>query len=297
MKRLPEACVLLSIAARALMTLGFSAMLFLAAGCTGELRFNHEFTPVVADSVLNANSRYKELCAIGNARLYLVQEMEKDLPTHVRHDWLCLYKGDLRDHPIIKGNSNIFDDRTGLLLFSFWPRGIERDLGPHWLGNGRDERSAREVGITVLAQDRRVILFLDQRYTGGGSGGHRDLIVREYVVVEDGRASVTDACRIITDLNVGYPRFYGGDTWSPGCMFYSHSFDHAVTVEGDKLVVRYRRQQFDLRIIFASDSAVTPKPGPTSMWGERFTYNEFVVPRGVRVRETREKDELRLASP
>lgn len=245
------------------------------------LRLNTEFVPIVADSVLNDRYYYQLISMIGETRLYFLQDKQKRSP-----DLVCVYEGDLRGNQAIIDNTDIFYRKTGLQLFTFYPSGLQREFAGH-------ECSARKSGITVVKQPGRLILFLDQLFGSGGSGGHRELIARKYMIVENGKAKVTDGYSIVTNFRIGYPRFYGSDDWSKGSMSYYHCFGQEVSLDDNKLVVGFRKQEFELKPLFAAPDEVIPKP-EHGFWGERFRYNDFLLPREVEVQEICQREELQL---
>jgi len=113
------------------------------------------------------------------------------------------------------------------------------------------------------------------------------------MIVEDGKARVATDYSIITDFRLSYPRYYGGDEWAKGSVSYYHCFNHEVSVEDNKLVVSFRKHQFEIEPLFAAADEVTPKP-EHGFWGERFRYNEFLLPREAEVQEIYEREELQL---
>ncbi|MGB2809359.1 MAG: hypothetical protein WBC22_16575 [Sedimentisphaerales bacterium] len=265
-------------------------LVIVLGGCVGTrpantratiLRLNTEFVPIVADSVLNNRYYYKTICALGETRLYFLQDRQDSGP-----DMVCVYEGDLKSNPAVIDNTDIFYRKTGLQLFTFYPSGLQREFAGY-------ECSARQAGITVVKQDRRLALFLDQLFSRGGSGGHRELIARKYMIVENGKAEVTDGYSIVTNLRIGYPRSYGSGEWSKGSMSYYHCFDQEVSLEDNKLVVGFRKQEFELKPLFAAPDEVIPKP-EHGFWGERFRYNDFLLPREVEVHEICQREELQL---
>jgi hypothetical protein len=228
------------------------------------LRLNTEFVPIVADSVLNNRYYYKTISAMGETRLYFLQDRQESGP-----DMVCVYEGELRANQAIIDNEEIYYGRTGLQLVTFYPSGIDREFAGI-------EYTARKVGITVVKQPGRLALFLDQLFGAGGSGGHRELIARKYMIVENGKAKVTDGYSIVTNFRIGYPRSYGSGEWAKGSMSYYHCFDQEVSLEDNKLVVGFRKQEFELKPLFAAPDEVIPKPEQHEFWGERFRYNDFV---------------------
>jgi hypothetical protein len=76
-------------------------------------------------------------------------------------------------------------------------------------------------------------------------------------------------------------------------MSYSHCFDHEVALEHGSLAVRYRRHRFEHRPLFATPDEVEPKP-TNGFWGERFTYNEFLLPKAAQLHETQAHEILQL---
>ncbi len=245
------------------------------------LRLNTEFVPIVADSVLNNRYYYKTISAMGETRLYFLQDRQENGP-----DMVCVYEGDLKSNPAVIDNTDIFYRKTGLQLFTFYPGGLQREFAGY-------ECSARQAGITVVKQDKRFALFLDQLFIGGGSGGHRELIARKYMIVENGKAKVTAGYSIVTNFTIGYPRSYGSGEWAKGSMSYYHCFDQEVSLEDNKLVIGFRKQEFELKPLFAAPDEVTPKP-EHGFWGERFRYNDFLLPREVEVQEICQREELQL---
>ena len=265
-------------------------LVMVLGGCTGNrlantrataVRLNTEFVPIVADSVLNNRYYYKLISTIADTRLYFLQDKQKRSP-----DLVCVCEGDLRANQAIIDNEDIYYGRTGLQLVTFYPSGIDREFAGI-------EYTARKVGITVVKQDKRLVLFLDQLFSRGGSGGHRELIARKYMIVENGKAKVTDGYSIVTNFRIGYPRSYGSGEWSKGSMSYYHCFDHELSFEDNKLVVSFSKQEFELKPLFAAPDEVIPKP-EHGFWGERFRYNEFLLPREAEVQEIYEREELQL---
>ena len=265
-------------------------LVMVLGGCTGNrlantrataVRLNTEFVPIVADSVLNNRYYYKLISTIAETRLYFLQDKQKRSP-----DLVFVCEGDLRGNQAIIDNTDIFYRKTGLQLFTFYPQGLQREFAGY-------ECSARQAGISVVKQHRRLVLFLDQLFSRGGSGGHRQLIARKYLIVEDGKAKVTDGYSIVTNFRIGYPRSYGSGEWAKGSMSYYHCFDQEVSLEDNKLVVSFRKHRFEIEPLFAAADEVTPKP-EHGFWGERFRYNDFLLPREAEVQEICEREELQL---
>lgn len=275
----------------ALLALGVAALTAACAPRRGRhpqvknLRLNHEFAPMGANLILNDRYSCKVLCTVGKTRVYFLRETDRKKRAH---DIVCLYAGELKDHPAFRGNAKIHMVKSGLPMFLF-------NLWGNPEGFSGYECSLRQTGITIVKRRGRVVLFLDQLFSGGGSGGHRKLIARKYMVVENGKARVTSDYSIITHLRVGYPRNYGMNEWVPGSMSYSHRFGHRVFLKGNRLTVNCRQQRFDLKEIFKSANEVTPKP-KQGVWGEDFKYNDFIVPGAAQVRETKQRKEFQLRS-
>lgn len=265
------------------MVLGGCTMTRLANTRATTLRLNTEFVPSAADSVLNDRYYYQLISTIGETRLYFIQDKQDISP-----DLVCVYGADLRTDQAIIDNTDIFYQKTGLQLFKFYPSGLDRKFAETEYHCAR-----QEVGITVVKQDKRLVLFLDQLFGSGGSGGHRELIARKYMIVENGKAKVTDGYSIVTNFRIGYPRSYGSGEWSKGSMSYYHCFDQELSLEDNKLVVSFRKQEFELKPLFAAPDEVIPKP-EHGFWGERFRYNDFLLPREVEVQEICQREELQL---
>ncbi|MHC4708029.1 MAG: hypothetical protein ACYS8I_13205, partial [Planctomycetota bacterium] len=222
------------------------------------------------------------ISAMGETRIYFLQDRQESWA-----DMVCVYEGDLTSNPAVIDNVDLSYGEPNLQLFRFYPQGVDRDFAGH-------EYSARQSGITIVEQRGRLILLLDQLFSRGGSGGHRDLIARKYMTVQAGIVQVAGDYSIVTDFTISYPRYYGGGEWSKGRISYYHCFDHELSVEGNKLVVSFRKHEFELEPLFATADEVTPEPEQGSWWGERFRYNDFLLPREAEVQEVREKDDLEL---
>ena len=248
------------------------------------LRLNTEFVPIVADSVLNNRYYYKTISTMGETRLYFLQDRQESGP-----DMVCVYEGDLKSNPAVIDNTDIFYRKTGLQLFTFYPSGLDRKFAETEYHCAR-----QEVGITVVKQDKRLVLFLDQLFGSSGSGGHLQFIARKYMIVENGKAKVTAGYSIVTNFTIGYPRSYGAGEWAKGSMSYYYCFDQEVSLEDNKLVVGFRKQEFELKPLFAAPDEVIPKPEQNEFWGERFRYNDFLLPREVEVQEICQREELQL---
>ena len=248
---------------------------------TTGLRPNTEFVPIAAGNVLNNRYYYKTISAMGETRIYLLQDRQESGP-----DMVCVYEGDLKSDPAVIDNIDLSCGETNLKLFRFYPQGVQRDFFGY-------EYSARQSSITVVKRPERLILFLDQLFGAGGSGGHLELIARKFMIVEDGMAQVTGDYSIITDFRISYPRHYGSGEWAKGSMSYCHCFNHQVSVEHNKLVVSFEKHQFELEPLFVTADEVTPKP-EKGFWGEQFRYNDFTLAREAEVRKMREKEELKL---
>jgi len=239
---------------------------------------------MAAINVLNNRYYYKRISAIGETRIYFLQDRQKSEP-----DMVCVYVGDLKSDQAVIANIDLFyAEETNLKLFRFYPQGVQRDFFGY-------EYSARQSSIAVVKRPERLILFLDQLFGGGGSGGHRELIARKFMVVEDGVAQMTGDYSIITDFRISYPRHYGPGVWAKGSMSYSNCFNHQVSVEDNKLIVSFEKQQFELESLFATADEVTPKP-EKGFWGEQFTYNDFTLPAEVAIKNMREREEFKLGT-
>jgi len=249
------------------------------------LRVNNQFAPIVADSILNNRYYYKLISTLGKTRIYYLKDKQDFGP-----DTVCVYEGDLKNNQAVKDNVDMLYGKTNLKLFRFYPYGVDKEFKGY-----KYQFSARQSGITVLRQHDRLILFLDQLFSGGGSGGRFELIARKYMIVEDDKAEVTEDYSIITDFLIGYPRQrYGGIVWwSKGRMSYQHCFNHKVSVSQNKLVVRFEKQQFELDSLFESADEVL-NYSPNEHWGEHFSYNNFHLPMQVKLHHTRDKQELKL---
>lgn len=246
------------------------------------IKLNRKFAPLVAESDLNERYRYRLVCAVGKTRAYCLQaKPNRDSP-----DLVLAYDGDIRDSQAVRDNRDIFLEQTGLRLFAFQPSGVEIDFG------GR-ELCARQASISVVRKPGYAVLFLDQLFGACGSGGHRQMVARKYIVVADGEGKVTRDYSVVTDFRLGYPRHYSGNEWSGGSMSYSHCFDHEVALEHGNLVVEYREQQFEQRLLFATPEEVEPKPDH-GFWGERFTYDDFILPGDAQLHETQAREILEV---
>lgn len=237
---------------------------------------------MVAKESLNDRYRLKILTSQGERKAYLLQDRSRNAP-----DAVCVHEGDLKGHPAIRDNRELLRNSSSLRISFFWPHGLERDFGD------RGEYVAGDASVVPSSIGARRVLYLDQIFHCGGSGGFAEIIARRYMVIRGERASVTDDYHVITSFRIGYPRMYGMADWSKGSMEYSHGYGLRLSLQDNELVVELTRQRFWLGSLFDSqDDLKNRRQG--ELWGEHFRYDDFEFPRPPNREEGTERLRFRL---
>lgn len=240
---------------------------------TIELKLNQGFRPISATERLNGEYTYQLLFADIERKIYLIQ---KNSERHADYLYLGVYHGtgDIKEVAFVMKNDLLMPaDHSPLTLFyPFDCLGCDAEIQ----GN---TTTSRACAIQIFPRHDETLLYLDQRFSDGGTGGHHDGIARKYLIITNEHIYITTENHVTTYFYIGYPRVYG--TWRAGYMGYSHCYDMTVSLKNEEVIVTCMKQEFQMEDLFATSELVenSEDKTPNGWWGESFTLTHFHVPR------------------
>jgi len=244
-----------------------------------ELKLNHEFSPFMATEPLTTEYRYTLLFSDTERKIYFIQSLPEKPKRYPVHNMLGIYygKGNLSDLEFVPNKTSLTPYETTPLsmVYPFYPPGCDMEIQDNYT-------TSRECSIHILSGETYPVLYLDQRFSAGGTGGHHDGIARKYLIVTSEHILMTNTYHVITYFSLGYPRDSGRrDTWRAGYMGYSHCYDITVSLKDEALLVTCKKQTFQMENLFDTPEMVehSVDKAPHGWWGESFTFTHFHVPR------------------
>ena len=192
---------------------------------------------------------------------------------------LAIYHGDgvLSDLEFVPNKTPLTPRNTTSLtmVYPFYPPGCDVEIQD-------DDSTFGACAIQLVPTEAYSILYLDQRFSAGGTGGHHDGIARKYLIITKEHIYITTDYHVTTYFYLGYPRDYGSrDSWRAGYMGYSQCNKVTTSLQNEKLIVTCMKQEFRMEDLFDTPDMVEnseDKP-PNGWWGEWFGFTHFHVPR------------------
>lgn len=254
----------------------------------GDVKRNLEFHPFIATERLNDDYHYALLYADETRKIYFFQSIPRSSGKYPDSNMLGIYHGEgsILDGQLIARETllTLHNTRFLSLFYPFYPSGSDMEVQSlHTV--------ARECAIHILPKATHALVYLDQRFSTGGTGGMHDGILRKYLVITREHLYIATGSHIVTYFSLGYPRDSGTkSTWKPGSMRYSHCYRATATLAEPRLTVTCANQEFVIEHLFERPELVqnSVHAPPNGWWGEYFTYKDFQVPREPRYKYAQE---------
>lgn len=272
--------------------IGQCSTFWLHSALASQLVLNHEFSPIVATERLNKDYNYTLLFSDGKRKIYFIQSLQERKQWYPDYNIIGVYDGSggIRNIEFIPNKTPLtpLDADNLKLVYPFYPPGADMDIrGKH--------TTSRTCSLQIFPKDDYLLLFLEQRFSAGGSGGQHDGIARKYLVITQEKVYISTDFHIITYFSLSFPRHYGV-TWRAGYMGYAHCYDLNVSFDNDTFTVSCTKQEFRLEDLFETPEMVEHSQHKplNGFWGEFFVYNEFSVPREPIYKYSRETQTFHL---